>query len=133
DPGTPHAVDELRVGQAMLAHAGIDALNPQPTEAAFAVAAVAIGILQPLLDPLDGDAEVVLGAAAIAGRHLHDLLVPGVSRDAALHTCHGSPSSAVRQVEFLDDLGVRGAHDLGAAALPLHLLRAPPEIVAPAG
>src|SRR5690606_38495258 len=133
DPGALHAVDELRVGQAMLAHAGIDALNPQAAEAALAVAAVAIGVLQPLLDALDGDAEVVLGAAAIAGRHLHDLLVPGVSRDAALHTCHGSPSSAVRQVEFLDDLGIRGAHHLGAAALPLHPLGAAPEAVPLAG
>src|SRR5204862_7589953 len=50
-----HAVHELRVGHAVLAHAGIDALDPQSAEVAFFVAAVAVGIAQRLLDLLDRD------------------------------------------------------------------------------
>jgi len=46
----------------MLAHAGIDALDPQAPEIALLAAPVAIGIAQPLLDLLDGDAEIGRGA-----------------------------------------------------------------------
>ena len=46
-------VDELRIGQAVLAHAGVDALDPQAAEIALLVAPVAIGVAQRLLDLLD--------------------------------------------------------------------------------
>ena len=57
DPGLEDAVHELRVGQAMLAGRGVDALDPQAAERALLVAPVAIGVLQALLDLLDADAE----------------------------------------------------------------------------
>ena len=47
-----HAVHELRIGHAMLAGAGIDALNPQRPEIALPCATVAIGVLKVLLDAL---------------------------------------------------------------------------------
>src|SRR3989475_5435553 len=50
DPGELYAVHELRVGQPVLARSGIDALDPQSAEIALSVAAVAVGIAQPLLD-----------------------------------------------------------------------------------
>ena len=53
------AVDELRIGQPGFARAGIDALNPQRAKIALLVAPVAIGVLQPLLDLFDGDAETL--------------------------------------------------------------------------
>src|SRR5580658_7708368 len=49
-------VHELRIGQPVLARARIDPLDPQGAEIALAVAPVAIGITQRLLDLLDGDA-----------------------------------------------------------------------------
>src|SRR5271156_7055246 len=53
EPGQLDAVHELRVGQPVLPCAGIDALNPQRAKIALAVAAVAIGVAQRLLDLLD--------------------------------------------------------------------------------
>src|SRR5690348_8787934 len=51
------AVHQLRVGHALLARAGIDALDPQPAELALLRAAVAIGVAQRLLDALQCRAE----------------------------------------------------------------------------
>jgi len=70
----------------MQAGAGVDALNPKAAEAALADAPVAVGILQPLLDPLDGDLVDVLGAAAVTLGLLENLLVAGVRGDAPLDT-----------------------------------------------
>ena len=72
----------------MLAHAGVDPLDPKGAEAAFAVAPVAVGVLQALLDPLYGGAEDVLVAAAVALGLLDDFLVAGVRSDAPFDTGH---------------------------------------------
>ncbi len=48
----------------MLAGRSVDALDPEATERALLVAAVAVGILKALFDLLDADAERRLGAAA---------------------------------------------------------------------
>jgi hypothetical protein len=90
DPRPVDAVDELGVSEPVLARAGVDALNPEPAEAAFAGAPVAIGVLEPLLDALDGDAKDVLAAAAIAFRRGDDLLVPSVGGDAPFDTMRAS-------------------------------------------
>src|SRR5206468_1501144 len=82
DAGAFDAAHELGIGHAVLAHAGIDAHDPQGAEAPLLVAAVAIGVLQPLLDLLDGDAVIGAGAAAITLGELEDLLVAGVGGDA---------------------------------------------------
>ena len=66
DPGLQDTVHELRVGEAVLARRGVDALDPQAAERTLLVAPVAVGILQALLDLLDADAERRLGAATIA-------------------------------------------------------------------
>ena len=78
DPGLQDAVHELRVGEAMLARRGVDALDPKTPEGALLVAPVAVGILQALLDLLDADAERRLGTTAIALGELQDLLVTSV-------------------------------------------------------
>src|SRR5262249_47663073 len=90
DAGPLDAVDQLRVGQAVLAGAGVDALDPQRAEVALAVATVAIGVLERLLDALERDAVVGRGTAEIAGPHVDDLLVTGVRRDAPLDASHGA-------------------------------------------
>src|SRR5271170_3339965 len=78
DAGQLQAVDELGIAQAMLAGAGIDALDPEGAEAALLVAPVAIGILQPLLDLLDRNPVAGMRATAIALGEVKDLLVAGV-------------------------------------------------------
>src|SRR5690606_13335851 len=45
DPGLAEAVDKSAVGQAVLAHRGVEALDPQGAERALLVLAVAIGVL----------------------------------------------------------------------------------------
>ena len=63
DAGLLQPGDEARVGQAVLAHRGVDALDPQAAELALLVAPVAVGVLQRLLQPLQRD-PVIGGRAA---------------------------------------------------------------------
>src|SRR5262245_404916 len=115
DAGLQDAVHELRVGEAVLARGGVDALDPQAAEGALLVAPVAIGVLQALLDLLDADAERHLGAAAIALGKLEDLLVAGVGGHAPLDACHGLPR--VREEVALDDARVGLRHRRHAGVL----------------
>src|SRR3546814_11524998 len=59
-------VHELAIGQAFHAYGGVDALNPERTEAALLYLAIAIGVLASLFDCLPRDADGVLAAAIIA-------------------------------------------------------------------
>src|SRR4051812_11643575 len=93
DAGLLDAVHELRVGETVLTHAGIDALDPQAAEIALLGAAVAIRILQALLDLFDRDPVIGAGAADIALGHVDDFLVTGVRSDAPLGACHVCCSS----------------------------------------
>jgi hypothetical protein len=103
-----------------------DALDPERAEGALAVAPVAISVLQALLDPLDGGAEDVLVAAAVALGLLDDFAVTGVRGDAPFYTGHDDTSfmSSVRQEVALDDPRIGVRHDAGAAGVADHLLGA---------
>src|SRR5438552_16157414 len=79
---------ELRIGHAVLAHRGVDPLDPQPAEIALLVAPIAIGIAQRLLDLLDRDAIGGAAAAAIALGQPQHLSVAGMRRDAAFDPGH---------------------------------------------
>src|SRR5690606_27491339 len=85
DAGLVQAVDEAAVGQAVLTHRSVDALDPQGAEVALAGLAVAIGVLQRLLDRLLGDADGVLATAVKALGGFQDLLVLGVAGSASFH------------------------------------------------
>jgi hypothetical protein len=63
DAGLAETVDQAAIGQAVLSRGGVDTLDPQRAEIALADLAVAIGILQRLLDRLLGDPDGVLAAA----------------------------------------------------------------------
>ena len=63
DASLVQAVDEAAIGQAMLANGSVDALYPQSAEITLAILAVAISILQRLLDCLLCDADGVLTTA----------------------------------------------------------------------
>src|SRR5579863_4482095 len=115
------AVDELRIGQAAFARAGIDALNPERAEIALLDATVAIGIAQPFLDLLDRDAEARFRTAAIALRELQYLLVTGTPRHAALHMRHGLASEIGHVGQ--NEAGIALAQDHRPARMALHLLR----------
>ena len=84
DAGLAQAVDKSAVGKAVLAHGGVDALDPERAVGALLLLAIAIGVLHRLLDRLLGDADGVLTAALVALRELQDLLVLGMGGDAAL-------------------------------------------------
>src|SRR5882757_2922659 len=60
------AVDKSAVGQSVLAHGGVDALNPERAEGALLAFAVAVAILHGLLDRLLGDADRILAPAVVA-------------------------------------------------------------------
>src|SRR6478672_11493519 len=63
DLGLLQPVDEAAVGEAVVAHRGVDALDPQAPEVALLVPTVAIGVLQRLLQPLLRRAKGGGGAA----------------------------------------------------------------------
>ena len=104
DPGALHAGDELGIGQAVLAGAGIDTLDPQTAEIALLGATVAIGVLQALFDLFQSNAVVVIGASPVALGELENFLVPGVRGDAAL----GAPSTVLFRDKLT--LPVAGTH-----------------------
>ena len=72
----------------MLACRCVDALNPQRTECALLALAVAILILQRLLDRLLSDADRILASTSVALGGFEDFLVLGMGGDAALDACH---------------------------------------------
>src|SRR5271156_1965840 len=132
EPGQLDAVHELRVGQSVLPRAGIDPLDPQGAKIALAVAPVAIGVAQRLLDLLDRDAVGGAAAPAIALGELEDLLVTGVSGNPAFDACQGSAPEIGHVGQ--DELGVTRLHRCGATSQSLTLGRfadQPVALVAP--
>ena len=89
DPGLAEAVDKSGIGQAVLAHRRVEALDPQRPEGALPVLAVAVGILKGLVDRRLGGADRVLAPAVIALGGVQNFLVFGVARHAAFHAGHG--------------------------------------------
>jgi len=120
DTGELDAVHELRIGQAVLASTGVDALDPQGAKVALAVAPVAIGVAQPLLDLFDRDAVGRAAAPAVTLGELEDLLVASVGRNPAFDACQGSPPQ-VRHIGQ-HELGIALLQDLRAARLAFRLL-----------
>src|SRR5208282_5945256 len=84
DPGRREAGNEPAVGQPVLARRRVDPLDPQGAELAFAVLAVAVGVLHRPVDRGLGGADRVLAAAGIAFGGLENLLVLGVGGYAPL-------------------------------------------------
>src|SRR4051812_22106029 len=97
--GEIQRVDELAVGQSFRANGGVDALDPQSSEAPLLNLAVAVGVLPCLLDRLAGDADRVLAAAVIALRLFKEALVLGSGGHTPFDACHGLASllQAVRR------------------------------------
>src|SRR3546814_552380 len=83
-------VHELAIGHAFHAYGGVDALNPERTEAALLYLAIAIGVLASLFDCLPRDADGVLAAAIIALRLIQDILVLGAGGNTPFDACHVS-------------------------------------------
>src|SRR3546814_18209387 len=81
-------VHELAIGQAFHAYGGVDALNPERTEAALLYLAIAIGVLASLFDCLPRAADGVLAAAIIALRLIQAILVLGAGGNTPSDACH---------------------------------------------
>src|SRR5690606_35082657 len=90
DAGLVQAVDQLAVGEPVLARGGVDARDPQAAEIALALLAVAIGVDPGALDRLASDLEQTVARAGVALRLLQDPVVPAPLRDASLHSRHGA-------------------------------------------
>ena len=137
------AIDEASVGQAVLTRSGVDALDPERTEVALAILAVAVSILQRLLDCLLGDADGVLAAAVETLSCAQNLLVLCVGGNASLRVpCHdllkttdptGLDAAAVRQEILRNLLGIRLCENHGAARIANELVGTLDHAVALAG
>jgi hypothetical protein len=80
----------------MLAHGGIDALNPKRAKIALLGAAIAVSVLPSLFYGLTGDSDCILAASIKAFGLFQDCLMTGVGSYTPFHTCHVlSPSSSV--------------------------------------
>src|SRR3546814_15954336 len=73
----------------LLARARVDALDPQGAAIPLLGAPVAVGILQALLDLLDGHAVDVVAPGAVALGTLPHLFVPGVGAPPPLRSFPG--------------------------------------------
>src|ERR1700722_16351277 len=90
DPRRGKAGNKAAVGQPMLTHRRIDALNPQSAKLALAVLAVAIGVLHRLVDRGLGGADRVLAPAKETLGGLEYFLVFGVGGYAPFDARHRS-------------------------------------------
>src|ERR1700722_8479253 len=79
DSGAGEPADKSAIGQAMLAHGGVDALDPEGAEIPLALLAADIIVLQRLVGRGIGRGDVVLAAAAHALGLLEDLLAAGMA------------------------------------------------------
>src|SRR5215203_3940971 len=89
DPRPAEAVDKSRIGQAVLAHRRVEALDPERPEGALLVLAVAVGVLHRPVDRGLRGPDRVLAPADEALGGFEGLLVLGVARDAPFHAGHG--------------------------------------------
>src|SRR5690606_39743792 len=80
--------DERAVVHSMLAHRRVDAGDPQRTEHAFPVAAIAVRILARLHHRLLGDAIDVAAAATVTACGGKDFLVARARRYSTLYSGH---------------------------------------------
>ena len=72
----------------MLAHGGVDTLDPERAELALFDPAVTVSIAQSLFEALQRDAVVGGRAADKAFRLLENLFVTGVGGNAPFYTCY---------------------------------------------
>ncbi len=79
DARTREPGDKSAVGEAMLAHGGVDALDPQSAEVTLALLAANIVVLQRLIDRGIGRGDVVLAAAGKALGLLQNLVAAGAA------------------------------------------------------
>src|SRR5258707_1027609 len=94
DPGAGEPGDKSAVGEAMLAHGGVDALDPQGAEVTLLLLAADIVVLQRPVGRGIGRGDVVLAAAAHALGLLEDLLAAGVAGYGTWGATHGSDPPA---------------------------------------
>ena len=82
------ALDETVVGHTVGAGAGVDALDPETTEVALALATVTVAVDQRVDDLFLGLAVQARALSAVAACPVEDDPALLVSVDRSLHTCH---------------------------------------------
>ena len=91
NPGLIKAVDEPAIGETMLTGSGINTDDPQPSEIALSIAAMAIGIAQGLQHRLVGDAVAGVPCPHLSLGELQYLLMTAMGSDAAFYPSHLYP------------------------------------------
>jgi hypothetical protein len=94
DVGLLEPRDEARVGRPVLAGGGVDPGDPEPAELALAGAAVAVGVLEALLDGVLGNGVDVATAAPVTFRLLQELAATATGSHEVF--CSGHFGSVVR-------------------------------------
>src|ERR1044071_8381151 len=120
DAGELEPVDECVVVHVVLMRTRIDPHDPQLTEIALLILAIAVGVFPGALDGLLGRLPQLAAGAKGTARSLHDLFLPLQARNVRYGTRHGSLSLGLKQaLHALDVTG--GCHQarLTEAALPL--------------
>src|SRR5262249_4521338 len=117
DAGALEAADKSAVGQPVLAHGGVDALNPQGAEIPLLQLAADIGVLHRTVDGGIGAGDRVLAAPVEALRLFEDAFSAAVRGDGARSFWHGrAPSARVRH-PALDALGFSVGPDAASGEL----------------
>jgi hypothetical protein len=90
--GPFQGVDQTTVGGPILTGSGIDPGDPQPTQVAFAIAAIAIGVPQAFQHGLIRPPKQAMASAKLTLSHFKDLLVMPTAMRSGLYTSHDSHS-----------------------------------------
>jgi hypothetical protein len=88
DSSTTQACDEAAVAQTIGAGSRVDTGDPQRSELALALTAVAVGVLACLDDRLLGDAVHAAACAVVTLGAIEDFFVTASGGDATLDTGH---------------------------------------------
>ncbi len=132
--GLGKAMDEASVRDPARSRSSIDPLDPETAEVPLAGPAIAVGVLEILLDPLDGCPESVLLATACALSRLQNLAVAAACGHACRDSRHGgSPASAVPEQVAFDEPPVRRGSDTASARIANELAGALDHAVALSG
>ena len=81
-------MDELAVGEAVLADGRVDPRDPEAAELAFTVVAVARRVIEGVQDRLVGAAEQAMTLAFVAVGHRNDFLVTPAAGDSSFDATH---------------------------------------------
>src|SRR5688572_5625428 len=124
DPGLLQAVHERAVAHVVLARARIDARDPEATEVALLVLAIAVRVPPAAFDGFLGGLPELAAATVCATGRLHDLLLPLQTRNVRSRARHwfSPPLCLKKTLHALHLAAPRDERTAAKAAFPLRRL-----------